>query len=248
MSIGIYKITNLINNKCYIGQSVHIEKRWYDEKRRAFAENANEYDLPRSRAFRKYGLENFSFEILEECPIDMLNSREQYYIKYYNSITPNGYNITIGGNSSSGVKLNLEKVEEISEALRLTNKSNIELGLIFGVSENLVCGINTGYYWRRADIEYPIRKPHRKIDNHYYCKECGVELKSNKEFCSQCAAKHRRIVNRPDKITLAKEVLEMGYCGVGRKYGVSDTSIRKWCKSYQIPTNKKEMKEWLFLQ
>ena len=69
MSIGIYKITNKENGKSYIGQSIHIERRW------------EEHCLPSStslisKAIQKYGKTNFIFEIIEECQIDDLNVLE----------------------------------------------------------------------------------------------------------------------------------------------------------------------------
>lgn len=78
MKCGIYKITNLINGKCYIGQSVDIERRWREEKYAAHSERDEEYDSPKCRAIRKYGIENFSFDIIEECDINQLNQREGY--------------------------------------------------------------------------------------------------------------------------------------------------------------------------
>jgi len=78
MSCGIYKITNLINKKVYIGQSVNIESRWRDEKAASNCLSDCEYNSVRSRAFRKYGIENFSFEIIEECSKEQLNEREGY--------------------------------------------------------------------------------------------------------------------------------------------------------------------------
>lgn len=57
---GIYRITNKINGKSYIGQSVNIKNRWYVHK-------ATKDDYPIHRAIRKYGKNNFSWEILEEC-------------------------------------------------------------------------------------------------------------------------------------------------------------------------------------
>ena len=51
--IGIYKIQNLINQKCYIGQSIDIERRWRDEKRTAFDITTKNYNYPISKAFRK---------------------------------------------------------------------------------------------------------------------------------------------------------------------------------------------------
>lgn len=99
--IGIYKITNLINNKCYIGQSIHIEKR--------FAQHKSPYEIERDKekplykAFLKYGIENFSFEILEECSSEELNEKEKFYIEKYKSLTSqNGYNILSGGEGNHG--------------------------------------------------------------------------------------------------------------------------------------------------
>lgn len=96
--IGIYKITNQINGKCYIGQSIDIEKRW--KQHISDAKNSNRKKCPYfHKALIKYGIENFKFEILEECLIDKLNEREIYWIKFYNSYE-NGYNLTPGGNQS----------------------------------------------------------------------------------------------------------------------------------------------------
>lgn len=245
MSIGIYKITNLINGKIYIGQSVKIEQRWAKEKTRAFNPNEEEYKYPRSAAFRKYGLQNFSFEIIEECSIDKLNEREQYYIKYYNSLVPNGYNLTLGGSNAIGVKLDIAKVEEITILLKTTKLNNSELGHFFGVSENTICGINTGYYWKRFDIDYPIRKHSRKTQN--FCLNCGTLISNTATYCVKCASLKKRTVERPPALQLAQEILNSSFCAVGRKYGVTDNAIKKWCKTYGMPTKKKEIQEW-FLQ
>lgn len=87
--IGIYKITNLINR-----QSVDIEKRWLS----AFNVNNSSYNYPISCAFRKYGIDNFQFEVLEECLRNQLNEREKYWIAQYDTFY-NGYNQTLGGDS-----------------------------------------------------------------------------------------------------------------------------------------------------
>ena len=71
--VGIYKITNLLNNKCYVGQSRNIYRRWQSHR------YAND-SYPLHAAMKKYGAESFSFEILEECDTDELNEKESYYI------------------------------------------------------------------------------------------------------------------------------------------------------------------------
>lgn len=97
--IGIYKITNNINGNAYIGLSINIEKRWEQHKKNCLYKD--EYEKSLYRAFRKYGLENFSFEVIEECAADELKNKERYWIKYYNTYE-RGYNMTPGGD---GVQL-----------------------------------------------------------------------------------------------------------------------------------------------
>ena len=87
--IGIYKITNKINNKCYIGQSINIKRRFNGHK----SGDHNEY---LENAIKKYGIDNFNFEILEECKKNELNEKEIFYIKLYKSVNRRyGYNILL---------------------------------------------------------------------------------------------------------------------------------------------------------
>lgn len=103
---GIYIITNLINGKVYIGQSKNITNRLARHRR-----GGDRCLL--HRAIKKYGVDNFKFEVLEECQEEDLNEREIYYIAQYNSVVPNGYNISYGGNShkhASGEKNSQSKM------------------------------------------------------------------------------------------------------------------------------------------
>lgn len=99
--IGIYKITNLKNGKAYIGQSTNIEKRIKGHKKRAYNASGKEYEKTLYRAIRKYGLNNFKFEVLEICCLDELNEKERYYIEKYNTYYA-GYNETFGGDNVCG--------------------------------------------------------------------------------------------------------------------------------------------------
>lgn len=102
MTCGIYKITNNILNKSYIGKSIHIEQRWKEHKN-----NKGNKDLYED--FLKFGLINFSFEILEECEKDKLNEKEKYYIDYYDTYE-NGYNQNSGGDNNEQA-INVTKKE-----------------------------------------------------------------------------------------------------------------------------------------
>ena len=91
---GIYKITNINNHKCYIGQSVDIYKRWCDHCKCGCG-----MDTPKNNklyaAMLEDGVENFTFELLEECPREELNKKETFYINLYES-NDYGYNTTKG--------------------------------------------------------------------------------------------------------------------------------------------------------
>lgn len=121
MTTGIYKITNLINNKIYIGQSIHIEKRWKEHKYYSSQEKT-----AIQAAFKKYGLSNFSFEVIEECSKEKLDEREIYWIKFYNSYY-NGYNMTKGG--ASKIKLDYEQIVLTYQKLGSIHATHRELNI-----------------------------------------------------------------------------------------------------------------------
>lgn len=100
MTCGIYKFTNKTNGKIYIGQSINIERRYYEHFKRDDSKNYFH------RAIKKYGKDNFFFEILEECLEEDLNDREKYYITIYNSNNRKlGYNSTGGGDGAESKKI-----------------------------------------------------------------------------------------------------------------------------------------------
>ena len=103
MSCGIYKITNKENGKAYIGQSIHIEDRWHKHKWESQAEGYPQYNYTIHKAFRKYGISAFTFEIIEECDQEMLNEREKYWIALYDTYMK-GYNDTEGGDGGPVMK------------------------------------------------------------------------------------------------------------------------------------------------
>lgn len=89
----IYKIENKINGMVYIGQSINVHRRWNEER-------CGKTNKHLSRALKKYGVENFLFEVIEECEDANMNEREKLYIKYYQSSNKSkGYNKTDGGNA-----------------------------------------------------------------------------------------------------------------------------------------------------
>ena len=102
----IYKITNTINGKSYIGQTIRpLKRRWQ--------EHCQNVERCRAlhRAITKYGKENFIVEEIDVADTSKeLNDKEIYWIKFYNTMTPNGYNMTEGGGGICG--LNMSKTDD----------------------------------------------------------------------------------------------------------------------------------------
>lgn len=85
----IYKITNKINGKIYIGQTrMSLNKRWYYHLYNSNKKNNCVF----SKAINKYGKDAFDMEILEVVEIAILTEKEQFYIQKFNSLLPSGYN------------------------------------------------------------------------------------------------------------------------------------------------------------
>lgn len=101
----IYIITNTVNNKVYIGQTIRtLEERWKEHCRTKCS--TNELNMLIKRAIIKYGKDNFTITELEKCKEKNLDEREIYYISQYDSYN-NGYNMTKGGKSGTKpLKLN----------------------------------------------------------------------------------------------------------------------------------------------
>jgi group I intron endonuclease len=109
---GIYKITNLINNKCYIGQTNNIPRRWSEHKS---ALNRNlHHNEHLQKSWLRYGERNFKFEVLEYCSLEELNTLEEFYVSKFNSYK-RGYNRTVGADGK-GKAMSQEAREKIRKA------------------------------------------------------------------------------------------------------------------------------------
>lgn len=155
----IYIIKNDINEKVYIGQSLNAEQRFKSHCK-------GDYDNSLiDKAIQKYGKQHFYFEILE-TQVENYNEREQYWIKYYNSLKPNGYNIQEGGNkppvfkgdNHPNTKISDEQVIQLKDDLRNTNISLLELADKYNISKKQVLRINQGLSREQLDEKYPIRQ------------------------------------------------------------------------------------------
>ena len=91
----IYKITNQINHKIYIGKTLLSIQERFDQHKKDCRKESEEA-RPLYRAMCKYGVENFTIDLVEECDCNIINERERYWIEFYGSYRQ-GYNATIGG-------------------------------------------------------------------------------------------------------------------------------------------------------
>jgi len=124
----IYKITNRISKKCYIGETKKSNPyiRWNEHKRK-IEQGIGCHAL--QDAVKKYGIDNFTFEVLIICFDEERYKFEIEYIKKYNSIAPNGYNLTKGGEGGGfyGKKHSQETIDKITQTLKQKYIDNPEL-------------------------------------------------------------------------------------------------------------------------
>lgn len=229
--IGIYLITNLSNNKKYVGQSINIEMRWREHMRPSTTSQLN-------KDIQLLGEDNFKFEILYQCEQDQLNPLERESILYYDSLRPNGYNITLPNltdkSGESFVFYNKEVIDQIFEDLKKTILSAQEIANKNGVHKRTVYHINKGDSHFRQEEVYPLRAE-MKASEPNKCIDCGKRICPQSNRCKKCYSINMRKVDRPSGEALIKEVALNGFKATGDKYGVTDNAIKKWLKGYNLP-------------
>ena len=201
-------------------------RRWRDHKNRYLRDDNSLY-----KAFRKYGLENFDFIVVEECEPDKLNEREKYYIEYYNTFF-DGYNETTGGENTHTSSIEPEYVNQVRWDLANTLLTGVQIGIKYNISDQTVSDINLGKVWHKEDIVYPIREQSSFIK---------IKIEKQKNITANSCYKHSE---KPALDILAKEIYNSSFTAVGRKYGVTDNAVKKWCKSYGIPYKIKDFRQW----
>ena len=133
----VYSYTNLINGKKYIGQTINPEQRKSAHKSSYQNEKDQEYDSLFHRALRKYGWNNFKYEVLiEDDNLDLINELEAFYINFYNTKTPNGYNILDGGRNVRRVLSEKTKEKLMWSHGKLTQEEVIHLRIAYANKES----------------------------------------------------------------------------------------------------------------
>lgn len=156
---SIYKITNRINGKSYIGQSNNCNRRFQQHIRGDHCISLIHL------AIKKYGIQNFDLTILEH-EIEDYNEKEQFWIEYYKTNNRNyGYNILAGGENppvltgedSSLAKISNKTFHEIEKMIQNSKLSFFEIAQRYNLSESYISQINRGIVRRTPNLIYPLR-------------------------------------------------------------------------------------------
>lgn len=246
--IGIYKIENTINHKCYVGQSLDIQRRFNDHKRLYNNPKDKGYQYPLYRAMRKYGVKNFIFTVIEECSEEDLNQREIYYIEKFHAFTK-GYNQTLGGDHA--LQTPSDKILKAFDLLLHTKLTHKEIAKQCCVSHSLIQHMNAGRVHYNHSLQYPlqqgantpvkktkraVQKRKTKIKTMNYCKKCGKEIKKESTLCCDCYKEEHQSKIKPSKELLQEQLSTMcNFEAVARVYNVTGNAVRKWCQSYNLP-------------
>lgn len=231
--IGIYKITNNINGMSYIGQSNNINRRWKEHRNKMKDRNSLLY-----QAMREFGIENFSFEIIEECSLENLNDKEKFYINKFDTLN-NGYNMNIMDNMQ--YKINWDIAKEIQNLLKNLDLSMKDIAEKYNVSYTLISLMNQGKMWYNKEISYPIRAIQDNSKRIWKCCNCGKEISRGSKRCSICKSLFYRTVKRPNREELKQLIRNKSFAEIAKHYGVSDNAIRKWCDFEKLPRKKREI-------
>lgn len=233
--IGIYKITNKLNGKAYIGQSNDIERRFKEHQQKGESSR-----IPLDIAIQKYGKDNFIYEIIEECSLEELNQKEQYWIATLNTVK-NGYNCSEGGEQQSigenngRSKLTEEDVKKIRQAYADHKKQK-------EVYEEYKDIISFGYFqnlWQGRSWKHIMPEVFTKENKEYYIyQNSNGENGSSAQFSNEEVIKIReRYVNES-----AKQIYE----DYKNRVSYQTFQAMLWGRSYKtLPIYKKKEKKWI---
>ena len=233
--IGIYKITNKINGKFYIGQSNNIDRRFQEHITKGQLSR-----IPLDIAIQKYGKKNFLYEILEECSIDQLDEREKYWIEKLQAIKY-GYNCSAGGDQQSTGENNgrSKLTEEDVRKIRVAYNNHLKQKDVYKEFENIITFNNFQNIWQGRSWSHIMPEVFTEENKEYYmyknsCGSNGIKAQfSDKEVIEI----RKRYVNES-----ANEIYK------DYKYRVKYQTFQAilWGRSYKnLPIYKKKEKKWI---
>lgn len=122
------------------------------------------------------------------------------------------------------------------------------------VCSNCHRGIHAGYYqvpenWHELYNEEVAEQLLNELEKTkkgtlHYCQRCGTQISRKALYCANCYAIIQRKIDRPSRDELKKQIRELPFTQIAKKYGVTDNAIRKWCDSYQLPRKKIDIQQY----
>lgn len=218
----IYSITNNVNNKKYVGQTItSLNKRWLAH----IQESKTHSNRPLYNAIRKYGVDNFKIKILEECNENELESKEVYWIEKLDTYR-NGYNATTGGESNKNVREDIK--EKISNSMKEIDRSEEWTN---NVSKALKDKITRGEKWGFLLSKNEGGKHHRRE-----IRGKNIETGEIVEFESLSKAALSVAGNEKYQGNISRAIKD-GFCAYGyRWYKIDDRPVKKAVKGYDKKT------------
>ena len=233
--IGIYKITKISNGKSYIGQSNNIERRFKEHQQKGSLSR-----IPLDIAIQKYGIHAFTYEILEECPLDKLNEREQYWISYYDTIN-NGYNCLPGGEQQTAGENNgrskLTEADIIS--IRKAYANHKKQREVYEEYKDIISFSYFQNIWQGHSWSYVMPEVFTQENKDYYIYQNSIGSKgSSAQFTdNEVINIRKRYVNES-----AKQI----YQDYKDKVSYQTFQAMLWGRSYKtLPIYKKREKKWI---
>lgn len=191
----VYKITNTVNNKSYIGQTIRsIEERWAEH-----CKPANKGRSYISSAIQKYGKSNFLIEILgNACTQTDLDSLEKTMIKKHNTLFPNGYNLKEGGSRGALTEEVKKKIGKASKGKHISPES------IKKMKASTIASKHTRITFddKKVKCSLCFKWKERKEFNKNKARSSGVQSQ-----CKDCRSKNRPDIKRPQSIVGDARVL-----------------------------------------
>lgn len=115
-------------------------------------------------------------------------------------------------------------------------------------------GVHAGYYqvpenWRKLYNEEIAQQllddlEKTKTKTLHYCQRCGTQISHKAIYCESCYSIIQRKVDRPSREDLKNQIRELPFTQIGKKYGVTDNTIRKWCDAYSLPRKKTDIQQY----
>jgi len=231
MKYYLYKITNIVNGKVYIGQSVEPNRRWSKHKTatRGLIKGNNKNPQFIHKAMAKHGIDNFTFNIICTCAgAEEAGLKEDELIEQYNSRDEKcGYNLIPGGKIKAGK----------DHPWFGRNHSDKSKSLISNKMQNNKNWINSSRMSGKKHSEKTKKKLAQKLTGNSnafkpdkiktLCRSCNKEIR-NATYCKDCVPRTK--IDWPPDDELIKMVQESSLTAVGRKFGVSDNAVRKRLK------------------